>query len=808
MKKFLALVLALVMTMSLVTIAGAEDFTDAADVTYTEAVDVMTAVGVVGGYADGSFNPTAGLTRGAAAKIICNMILGPTTAEALSADAAPYSDVAVDNVFAGYIAYCAKEGIISGYADGTFRPAAPLTGYAFMKMLLGALGYDAAIEGYTGANWSINVAKQALAIDLDAGLVDSFKGTKALTREEACLYAFNTLNAQMVRYPNNTSIVVGDVTVTTSGNPVNDGLFMDKYFEDLTDAPTTDDFGRPATKWYTSSKMTKASYVGTYADAADYTFITEKAYAATSYDELEEIMAELTGNDDLFVVTSGAGKTDLFINGAPAAATALVAADKSGTVYELFCEDDANGNKVTDVVVVDYAVGTITKVSTAVTKAQKEDGATCKVSVKTGNTTTVVLDNEFAGFDAETYVKDAVILYAMDASESGNVVLASEVAESVKGEITAKKSNSTKLAIDGVWYDNVTGETPAHGTKGTFYLNKAGDICKIDASVEKSENYAYIYKVAKDTGLNDDGISGDTYTAYMVLADGTKASKVIDADETTLCVESYVGVVAYSINADGELETEVAKDYIVDDFNVAISKNAVTFGVAVLDEGTNEGIRADGSTEFVFTYAENGKQKVQTATGYKNVSITSASTSWVVCDKDGYALYVFVDTANGAVASDKLYAVVLDEVCVDDVNADENDIYTFSVAIGEDNDATLTVETTKTNIDGVAAGQVFGYKMDGEYVDDSTVQALSSTTVKAINDDYVIFTTGNVRKDIADATIYTITMEYDDEADFNNNIIDNVSVTEGGTLEVSDVVYYILNTDGDLVTVYVVEYVY
>ena len=68
----------------------------------------------------------------------------------------PYKDVPTNHTFAGYIAYCQKEGIISGYADGTFKPAATLTGYAFMKMLLGALGYDAAIEGYTGANWSIS----------------------------------------------------------------------------------------------------------------------------------------------------------------------------------------------------------------------------------------------------------------------------------------------------------------------------------------------------------------------------------------------------------------------------------------------------------------------------------------------------------------------------------------------------------------------------------------------------------------------------------------------------------------------------
>ena len=95
MKKFLSLVLALVMTMSLVTVsAGAKDFTDSTKIQYTEAVDVMSAVKV-----------------------------------------------------------------IDGYTDGSFRPANTLTGYAFMKMLLGALGYDADQEHYTGANWSINVAQ-------------------------------------------------------------------------------------------------------------------------------------------------------------------------------------------------------------------------------------------------------------------------------------------------------------------------------------------------------------------------------------------------------------------------------------------------------------------------------------------------------------------------------------------------------------------------------------------------------------------------------------------------------------------------
>ena len=56
MKKFLSLVLALVMTMSLVTVsAGAKDFSDDDSITYQEAVDVISEIGVVDGYTGGDF---------------------------------------------------------------------------------------------------------------------------------------------------------------------------------------------------------------------------------------------------------------------------------------------------------------------------------------------------------------------------------------------------------------------------------------------------------------------------------------------------------------------------------------------------------------------------------------------------------------------------------------------------------------------------------------------------------------------------------------------------------------------------------
>ena len=59
LKKVLALVLALVMAMSLVTIAHAVDFSDAAEIDYDEAVDVMSTIGVIDGVATTALTPTA-----------------------------------------------------------------------------------------------------------------------------------------------------------------------------------------------------------------------------------------------------------------------------------------------------------------------------------------------------------------------------------------------------------------------------------------------------------------------------------------------------------------------------------------------------------------------------------------------------------------------------------------------------------------------------------------------------------------------------------------------------------------------------
>ena len=198
LKKILALVMALVMSLSLVTIANASDFTDADDITYEEAADVMSTIGVIEGFEDGSFDPDGTLTREQAAKMITYMRLGDD-AENLGIETSTFNDVAMTRWSAPAIEYCVSLGIIDGAGDGNFYPAAQLTGAAFAKMLLTALGYHADTEGLVGATWSVNTAALAMEVGLDNG-IETLNWNDPLSREEAAQMGLNAICAPLGAY--------------------------------------------------------------------------------------------------------------------------------------------------------------------------------------------------------------------------------------------------------------------------------------------------------------------------------------------------------------------------------------------------------------------------------------------------------------------------------------------------------------------------------------------------------------------------------------------------------------------------------
>ena len=199
-KKTLALVLVLVMALGMVPFAVAgpasknvDDFTDFDDIEYKEAVDVLTALGVIAGRDDGSFDPTATILRSEAAKIISYVLLGTARADALSKSPSTFTDVAGDHWANPFIQYCYKEGIILGYGDGRFGPNDPVTATQMAKMLLMAMGYGTQGE-FSGSGWEHAVITRGGARDVrvlwGTGNPDY---TRAATREEIAQYTFNAL---------------------------------------------------------------------------------------------------------------------------------------------------------------------------------------------------------------------------------------------------------------------------------------------------------------------------------------------------------------------------------------------------------------------------------------------------------------------------------------------------------------------------------------------------------------------------------------------------------------------------------------
>ena len=202
LKRALSLALAFVMVMSMMVVgAGAvsiDDFTDAEEIVNTEAVTTMVSLGVIDGNDDGSYNPTGVVKRGEMAKLIAVMLNGGN--EPTLGEMAPTFSDTVGHWAQNYISYVANLHIIDGRGDGSFGPNDDVTGSEAAKMILTALGYRSDVEGFTGANWAINVQLVANDIQLFDGL--SINPDEGLSRDDTAQMLYNAVQAQEVEYRN------------------------------------------------------------------------------------------------------------------------------------------------------------------------------------------------------------------------------------------------------------------------------------------------------------------------------------------------------------------------------------------------------------------------------------------------------------------------------------------------------------------------------------------------------------------------------------------------------------------------------
>ena len=558
MKKLLALVLALVMTLSLAVVGSNAAFKDADKVsdTYAEAVDVLAGMKVFQGYPDNSFQPEGSITRAEVAAIVYRLY----TADVADKQASLY---ATYNKFAdmdgaawakGYIGYCGNAGLIKGYDAKTFGPSDKVTGYQALAMILRAVGYDKNNE-FTGAQWQLHVASTAQQL----GILKNVKGVDlnaAATRELVAELLFRTAaEVPMVKYTpalgytNMDAIVNGNRNATLGfknfglaeykGYVVANEATGENYTVVAADRKGTTSFnlahktdldmiGHKVSGWYdaTSAKTDKYSV----------------KYSATVYNMKDLSTAEtvLTAKDMLTKISKTTVYSDNYSYFTKAAYTPLA------SKYIVIDKGEAVISLVQGVAKV-YAIDNYATTKTMTLTADK--GAT-KVIYKQSDLTGI------DGLAVNDYVVTTVI---------GDITNLAKLEKTVTGTYSYRDAQNTITLTDGT---KLT-QSPLFTAAGTAGMSPENNSTTISSLLSLAKSLVFV--------LDEDG----RYVSYQEVSNGylfgTYAYYVID-NAATAQVSYYVT----GVTIDGQVVTKKINGDSTTGYNSSVIQNTTT-GIANLN---------------------------------------------------------------------------------------------------------------------------------------------------------------------------------------------------------------------------------
>ncbi|MCA0756549.1 S-layer homology domain-containing protein [Paenibacillus sp. N4] len=178
---------------------GAVSFSDIAKHWAEAAIKEAAAAGFVKGYPDGTFKPENTVTRAEFAV----MLMGALKTGGAGAELAFTDNASIGAWAKEAVARALKEGIISGYPDGTFRPDASITRSEMVVMIAGAMGLETMPNAPTGFADHKDIpawAKGAVKAVADKGIVkgrssNTFAPKETATRAEAITVIMNMLKA-------------------------------------------------------------------------------------------------------------------------------------------------------------------------------------------------------------------------------------------------------------------------------------------------------------------------------------------------------------------------------------------------------------------------------------------------------------------------------------------------------------------------------------------------------------------------------------------------------------------------------------
>ena len=802
MKKLLAMVLALVMTLSLAVSASA--FKDDKDISadYAEAVAVLDGMGVFKGYEDGSFKPTGDITRAEVATIIYRIYTGDVAKSdkfGLYATYNKFSDMTGAGWAAGYIGYCANAELVKGYPDGTFKPSGKITGYEVLAMILRAVGYDKNGE-FSGADWALNVAKYAEQLGILKNVAKTTNLGAPATRELVAEMLFRAIQSPVVTYTpafGYQTDKVQKLDQTTLGY---------KNFK-LADADDEDVWGRPTTKWYKDSdKDLKYD-----SDETVYAEITATPDASFNVETSECDICEALGVKKTTTVvdtyTNGVKDTKDVTYTATATKAMVGAQGRQLEYYEV-----DGGYRL---VVIDTYLAKVDSV--------KDEKTDTKGHVTSDAYMNLTVYTNYAGVDyvvkGDDYAKGDYVLVNVNKDTDNNVKIVGFTAKQPLVEIVGKAEsfdgaqsklwrNSNKHTIaDKDYMDAVEfnhDEAQKSTIKFTWFLDQFGNL--IGSVALDRSNYAVLKDIIWNVGRPGSAeatlismVDGKEYTATVDTFDGFSAKDGQTAgywmadknDEDPYHTSSsrntfgyvgeelsdndmYRGLAMYRVdtNDDGTVNLEgiesVKKNdqnkIVVDKLYVNYVENvSVDVKTSAIVKGGSEEASLTKSTNFIIRDGKGTKADPFTyelKTGTKELpAMKNVDLFYVDSDKDGFVDFVYVVDYISATL-DPSYVFAYTTEASEDFDAD---IFTVNVYVnGEKQDIDFNAATYKTLKNNLNKLFVAEFNATTGVVDTLTlVTEDNDRTLNKVEDTVVDYVTGD----------FTVSND--------NETIKNVETTDG-----------------------------
>ena len=199
-RRILSTILALAMMFSLIVVpnavgVSASNFYDTEDTEIELAADVVSVLGIMGGYTDGSFLPYNTITRAEMAAVAAKLVGIEGYGEEVPDDMDFFNDMDdYEGWTAGIVAAAKTAGIAKADADGNFNPDMSATYEDAMQMIVSALGYShqAMSRGGEPKDYVYIAQRLGLTKKLDTAMGQN------ITRADVAKIVYNALTVDLM----------------------------------------------------------------------------------------------------------------------------------------------------------------------------------------------------------------------------------------------------------------------------------------------------------------------------------------------------------------------------------------------------------------------------------------------------------------------------------------------------------------------------------------------------------------------------------------------------------------------------------